>query len=397
LVTNSIDDPQGESLWNVLAGVRVLEVAGMVAGPYAATVLSYFGADVTKLEPLTGDGFRKIKPDLDDDLTAMFAAVNTDKKYVAIDLKDPRSKPIVCKLIAQSDVFIENLRPGSLQALGLGPQEVHAINPKVIYCSITAFYPDEGTRPGVDVLVQAESGIMSMTGEADRAPSRVPIPAIDISTALWAAIAIMNALRCNRERIVMNISLQDVAINLLNGSVAPYLAAGTVPRRLGSRTEPTTPHGAYFTSDSSIVIAAGTDEFFGRLADIVGPPVKGDSRFVTTVGRLAHRDELDEKLAQLLKRRPSQDWYERLSAAGIPVAVIRDLDDAVDNHIARSPTGVRPLGDTSVLAPPIHAINDRWELRTTPGRIGRDTGEVLQRLGIGSSEVESLQNAGVIV
>jgi crotonobetainyl-CoA:carnitine CoA-transferase CaiB-like acyl-CoA transferase len=382
--------------WSSLAGVRVLEIGQNIAGPWAGTILANFGATVIKVEALSGDPVRKNEPRLGD-ASAPFAAINAKKQYLALDLKRPEARPIIARLLAHSDVLIQNLRPGRADRFGLGAEEAHAINPALIHCSISAFYPTETERPGYDVLAQAESGLMSLTGEADRRPSRIPVPVLDYSTGMWAALAILSALHGERHNLTLRVSLLDVAVGLLNDMAMAYMFSGCVPQRLGSQVNGVTPHGAYSAADGDLILSSYTDEHFRRLCRLLGPPVDGDDRYQTLADRVAHRPELDAAINEVLQTRSTAEWVAALDDVGIPVAVIRSMPEALERHEKMSATGFRPFGDASVLAPPVEAVGLPWEAGRIGGSLGQDTRPILESLGFDADDVERFIAAGVVV
>jgi crotonobetainyl-CoA:carnitine CoA-transferase CaiB-like acyl-CoA transferase len=308
-------------------------------GALCTLVMADFGADVIKVEPPGGDTARAYPP-FAGELGALFASINHSKRYMCLDLRRPRGREIMKRLLAHSDVLIQNLRPGKAEALGIGAADCHDINPRLVHCSVEAFYPDEQERPGYDLLVQAESGMMHLTGEADGDPVRTATSAIDHVTGIWVALAAAAALNGPRQRVALRVSMLDVALALLNERVSSYLISGVEPQRMGSATPTTTPHQAYATADSHIVIGAASDAIFHRFAAALGPPLQGDERFATQQGRLAHRGELDAVISAILSRRSAEEWRGMLADADVPVAVVHNLPTAVANHARRSATGL---------------------------------------------------------
>jgi crotonobetainyl-CoA:carnitine CoA-transferase CaiB-like acyl-CoA transferase len=383
-------------VWSGLSGVRVLEVGQYIAGPYAANVLGYFGAQVTKIEPVEGDVVRGVRPNVADDLSATFATLNLNKRCVAIDLKSDAARDIVNALIANTDVLIHNLKPGRAESYGLGADQVHDLNPAVVHCSISAFYPSAETgRPGFDILVQAESGIMSVNGDPDGDVCRVPVAMSDYAIGLWTSLAAMNALHTDRDRVAIRVCLQDVAMGLVSDDVVTLLAGGPPPQRRGSGTQLMNPHRAYHTSDGEIVVAAGPDNIFRRLAAVLGPPVDQE-RFRTRDGRVSARAELDGYVADSLAKRTTDEWMSVLSDAGIPCAIVRQFADAIGRHKTLSTTGVRPAGSAFVMPPPIDVVGDRWEYRSLPGTVGSDTAQVLREAGFADDEIAKFHDAGIV-
>ena len=379
-----------------LAGVRVLDFGMNIAGPYASSILADFGADVIKVEPPDGDAARAFEPQAGG-VSALFAAMNHRRRYLGMDLRNPDSVPVLQRLIDRSDILIQNLRQGRATKLGIDAAACHARNSRLIHASIEAFYPNEGERPGYDLMVQAESGMMAMTGQADGPPARTPSSAIDHVTGLWTATAVLAALAGDRNRAVIKVSMLDVAMGLLNDRISNYMIDRQEPLRMGSATTLTTAHQAYPTADGYIVIGAPSNAFFAKLCDVLGPPLKGDDRFATQAGRLRYRAELDAAISSLLAIAGTEAWYATLSKAGIPVAQVRPLSAAVRRHTDHSATGFADLGGSGlrILAPPVQMAGVQPASRP-PGPVGADTDEVLREAGFSAEELARLREAGAI-
>ena len=394
--------PAGTPPSGPLAGIRVLDFGMNIAGPYGASVLADFGADVIKVESPEGDAARAFEPKAGG-ISALFAAMNHNRRYLCIDLKQPQARPVLERLIDRADVLIQNLRQGRAEKLGIDAAACHARNPRLIHASIEAFYPNEGERPGYDLMVQAECGMMALTGHAGGPPARTPSAAIDHVTGLWTATAVLAAMAGRRDRPVIKISMLDVAMSLLNDRVANYLVDHQEPLRMGSATTLTTAHQAYPTADGHILIGAPSDAFFAKLCKVLGPPLEGDARFATQSGRLALRAELDNAICKVLAKDGTQAWYDRLSAAAIPAGIVRPLSDAVQRHAAHSATGLAPLSGATgidagltILAPPVQMQGVR-RAEEPPRQVGTDTDAVLHEYGYGPEELAALSRAGIIV
>ncbi|MFN8217836.1 MAG: CoA transferase [Solirubrobacterales bacterium] len=381
-----------------LAGTRVIDAATNIAGPFAASTLADLGADVIKLEPLRGDPMRAYPP-VGDGVQTQYAAVNHSKRYLALDLRRPQGRDVLGRLLADADVLIQNLRPGHEARLGLDAATVHAVNPRVVHASVAAFHPADGDRPGYDLLVQGESGLMDQTGEPDRPPSRIGAAAVDHVTGLWMALAILAELGGERRSATVRVSMLDVAVGLLNEKVSAFMATGEAPPRMGSGTSVTTPHGAFATADGYVVIGAATDESFARLAAVLGPPLDGDERLLTQAGRLAHRGEMERRISQALAARGTDEWLAELAAAGVPVGRVAGLEEVTRRHRSDSATGFRPVegvGAFEVLAPPVSFGEKRWPPLPAPRDPGGDGVEILAELGFDEAALAGLRSAGVI-
>ena len=381
-----------------LRGIRVVDAATNIAGPYAASVLADLGAEVVKVEPPGGEPMRSYPPEADG-IRTQFAAVNHAKRYLALDLREERGRELLHRLVADADVLIQNARPGRESRLGLDAVSCHAANPRLVHATLTAFHPADGDRPGYDILVQGESGLMDQTGEPDRPPSRIGAAAIDYVSGLWLAVGILAELAGERDAATVRVSLLDAAFGLLNDKVSAFLATGTAPSRMGSATSTTTPHGAFPTADGHIIVGAATDASFGRLAAALGPPLEGDERFVDQAGRLANRSELERLVATALGAHDSDHWLRVLDEAGVPVGRVATLPNAVARHRRDSQTGLRAVEGTERFAVPAPALSfggHEWGPLPRPGEPGSDSEAVLAEAGLGSAEIAALREVGVV-
>jgi CoA:oxalate CoA-transferase len=379
-----------------LKGVRVLDLGMNIAGPQAASLLADLGAEVIKVEPPQGDTSRALEPKISG-VSAMVVAMNRNKRFLGLDLRRPRSAPVRDALLRWADVAVQNLRPGKADELGIGADQAHAVNPRLVHLSIEAFYPSEGSRPGYDLLVQAETGMMHLTGEPDRPPSRLPGSLLDHTTGLFAAFGVTAALHGPRDRHKLVVSMSDVAQNLLGDRVAAYLFDGEAPRRMGSAISVTTPLQAYRTGDGDLAVGAASDALFRRLGDALGVALADDPRYSNQASRLTHRHELDKAIEEALASADADTWFERLSAAGVPAARVRDLSGAVARHRELSRTGllsVEGLPGAELVANPLGAS----VAPARPGPVGADSRSLLvDVLGFAPEEYQRLVDDGVVV
>jgi crotonobetainyl-CoA:carnitine CoA-transferase CaiB-like acyl-CoA transferase len=383
-------------LQQALAGVKVLDFGMNIAGPQAASLLADLGADVVKVEPPAGDTSRTLAP-ASDGVSVMVAAMNRRKRYLGLDLRNPRSRPLIHRLLEEADVVVQNLRPGKAETLGISAGQCHAVNRAIVHVTVEAFYPAEGARPGYDLLVQAETGMMSLTGEPDRSPSRLPGSLLDHVTGLWGAFGILAALRGARDRAALTLSMSDIAMTLLGDRVAAHLLTGDVPTRMGSAIGVTTPLQAYPTADGDIVVGAASNQLFRRLADLVAPDLAHDPDYATQGDRLAHQETLNALLSERFSKDTSQNWIGRLDEAGIPNARIRDLGEAVARHRTMSRTGlvdVVGVPGMQLVANPL--LVDQPAV-PRPGPVGADTRAVLAELGLPADEINRLVDENVVV
>ncbi len=381
-----------------LAGVTVIDAGTFLAAPYAAQVLAGFGAEVIKVERLEGDSLRALPP-FADGISAGFTSVNASKRSVAIDLGDERGRAVLQDLVRRADVLVHNMRAGRDTAYGLDAQSCHDVNPRLVHGAISAFYAVHGDRPGYDILFQSESGLLDLTGEPDRPPSRIGASAIDHVTGVWMAAGVLAALSGPRDRATVRVSMLDVAVALLSDRISAYTVTGESPTRMGGRTSVTTPLGPFATADAYIVVGAFTDPSFAQLAELLGTPVAGDPRFQSQAGRLAHRDELEGMIENALRARGADEWIALLDRAGVPVARVYTLGEAVARHRELSDTGLRPVrgGDSlEVVAMPVQVQGCGSAPLDLPGPVGADTRAVLVQAGVADGEIDELLAAGVI-
>ena len=381
-----------------LNGVLVIDAATNVAGPYAASILADLGAEVIKVESPAGEPARAYPPEADG-IRTQFAAVNHGKRYLALDLRQEQGRELLQRLAAGADVLLHNVRPGSEAKLGLDAASCHAANPRLVHATIAAFHPADGDRPGYDILVQGESGLMDQTGEPDRPPSRIGAAAIDYVAGLWLALGIVAELGGERQRPTVRVSLLDAAFGLLNDKISAFMATGAAPRRMGAATSTTTPHGAFPTADGYIVIGAPTDDSFRRLAAVLGAPLEGDERFADQAGRLEHRAELERLIGEALAAAGTDHWLGLLGAAGVAAGRVAGLPEATERHRRDSRTGFRPVDGTErfqVVAPAVSFGEREWGPLPRPGEPGADSEAVLADLGLEPAEIEKLRAAGIV-
>jgi CoA:oxalate CoA-transferase len=379
-----------------LGGIHVLDFGMNIAGPQAASLLSDLGADVVKVEAPQGDTSRTFTP-RSEGTSAMFAAMNRNKRYLCLDLTKPDAAQVLSPLFKWADVVIQNLRPGKAQQLGIDAEHAHAVNPRIVHASVEAFYPAELTRPGYDLLVQAETGMMSLTGDPNGEPARLPGSLLDHVTGLWTAFGITAALRGERDRVQLQLSMSDIAQTLLADRVSSYLLSGEVPTRMGSAIGTSTPLQAYPTATGDIVVGAVSDSLFRRLCEVVDPEIGTDPDFVTAGGRVKNRHELNKRLSAAFAAEPADTWYQRLDAAGVPVGRVRQMPEAVERHRTMSRTGLVPVDGLPGVELVANPLGLDQHVRRPLGICAESRDVATDLLGLDADTYEQLRSAGVII
>ncbi len=373
-----------------LAGIRVLDLTRVMAGPFATALLADLGAEVIKLEPPAGDGYRQIGPFREGE-SALFLLMNRGKRSVVLDLKSEAGRAIALDIAAKCDVVVENFRPGVAERLGLGPEDIRARRPETIYARISGFGQDSpwSDRPAYDLVVQALSGLMAATGEEGGTPLKAGESFGDLVAGLYASWAILAALlRRTRtgEGAVIDVAMFDTLYALLPTSHALHLYGGAVPRRVGNRHPLSTPFGGFRTRDGHVVIAVLTEGQFARFAALIGHPgIEADPRFGSDSARTENEPALRALIEGWTGARSTEEAVSMLSGAGIPAAPILNIAEAGATEHARSRALVRSLpharlGGHPVIGQPVRFDGAVPASATGAPLLGADSEAVLGKL-----------------
>ena len=397
-----------------LAGVRVLDLSRVLAGPWATQILGDFGAEVIKIErPGAGDDTRSWGPPFLDNGTgghgdaAYYLAANRNKRSVAIDFSKREGAELVRRLAPQCQILVENFRPGSLKKYGLDPVTIAGINPALVYCSITGFGQTGpyAKRPGYDYIIQGMGGLMSLTGDPAGEPMKSAVAVADLFTGMYAVTSILAALR-HAERTGegqhLDVSLLDCQIAMLANLGANYLVSGEKPIRLGNQHASIAPYQVLATADGHIILAVGNDAQFRDFCTASGADLASDPRFATNEGRVLHRAALTEALGAIMRKRTTTEWVVALEAADVPCGPINTLDAVYADRqvVARNAveTATRTDGQSFKLAAnPVRMSVTPPTTRAAPPALGENTETVLRELlGASETELSSLRDVGAI-
>lgn len=395
-----------------LPGIRVLDFSRVLAGPFCTMMLGDLGADVLKVEqPWLGDESRQWGPpwfgEGEDRLSAYFISVNRNKRSLALNLKSTGGRDLARRLAAQADVLVENFKVGGMAEFGLSEADLRPLNPGLIYCSITGFGQDGPyrDRPGYDYVIQAMSGLMSITGPTDGSPHKVGVAVADVFTGLYALSAILAALHYRTstgQGQYIDLALLDSQIAALVNVASNALISGQESPRLGNEHPNIVPYQTFLASDGEFVLAVGNDRQFAALCRLIGQPeLAQDTRFTTNPARLAHRPVLIGLLSEVFKQRTAAEWVEGLLALGIPAGPIQGVATSLrDPQIqARGlvQTTTSPLGEIPLVMSPAQFSLSPATVQQPPPRLGEHSDELLREwLGLDAAAIANYRSAGTI-
>jgi CoA:oxalate CoA-transferase len=375
-----------------LAGIRVLDLSRVLAGPYCTALMADLGAEIIKVEPPHGDDYRHIGPFMDGE-SALFTLNNRGKKSVVLNLKDQADLAIARAIAARVDVVVENFRPGVAAKLGLGADALRAENPRLVYCSISGFGQQGPFRdlPAYDLVVQAMSGLMAGTGEAGGAPLKTGESVADLIAGLFASWSIMAALvqrGATGQGATLDIAMYDALFSMLTTSHALHFYAGQAPQRVGNRHPLSTPFGCFATSDGQVVIAVLSGKQFAALATLIGAPeAAGDPRFASDESRTMHEPAVKALIENWSRELTTEQAVAALAGAGIPTAPIWDIAKAAGNEhsIARGLVSRLPhpvLGMAPSVGQPVRFDGEKPVAATSAPSLGGDRAAILAKLGL---------------
>ena len=409
-----------------LPHIKVLDLSRVLAGPWCTQILADLGADVIKVErPVAGDDTRHWGPPFlkdaqgnDTEQAAYFTCTNRNKRSITVDIAKPEGQALIRQMAVQSDVLVENFKVGGLKAYGLDYESLKALNPRLIYCSVTGFGQDGpyAERAGYDLMIQAMSGMMSITGRSDNVPGggpqRVGVALIDLFTGVYAATAILAAMEVRHrtgEGQHIDMSLLDVGMAILANQAGGFLNTGHVPQRQGNSHPSLVPYQDMPTKDGAMLLAIGNDGQFSRFCDVAGrPELAQDERFATNPQRVKHREELVPQLQSITRTRSTAEWIDLLDGKAVPCGPINDIGQAfADEQVKarglaisqpRAPQAEAQDGIARIasVASPLRLGATPPVLRFAPPALGEHTDEVLGELGLDAAQRAALRQAGVV-
>ena len=400
-----------------LDGFRVLDLTRVLAGPFATMRLGDMGAEVIKIEiPGQGDDTRSVGPPFVNGESSYFLSINRNKKSMTLNLRTEKGKEVLTKLIEMSDVVMENFRPGTLERLGFGYDRIQEINPMAIYCAISGFghTGPRSTDPAYDIIIQAESGLMDVTGDPDGPPTKVGISITDVVAALAAVegvlLALLRRAKTNRGQKV-DISMLESILALFTFQTQRYFSDGQPPERMGNLHPTNTPYEPFAAKDDYFIPAIPSNALYQAFLQAIqslatskeAPLVKklGDDRFSTTVSRVEHRAELRAILDELFRLRPADEWLEALKKAGVPCCKVNRVSEILESEVLRARDMVPEIdhpvaGRIRMVGIPVKLSDSPGEVRLPPPLLGQHTEEVLTGLGYSPDDILQMRTEEVV-
>ncbi|OFV48965.1 Formyl-coenzyme A transferase [Oligella urethralis] len=390
---------------SALAGIKVLDLSRVLAAPGCTQILADLGAEVLKIErPVQGDETRQwTPPTFEDGTSAYFATVNRNKKSLTIDMSRPEGQAIIRRLAQEADILVENFKVGGLKKYGLDYESLKAVNPRLIYASLTGFgqYGPDAHKPGYDYIIQALSGLMSITGPADGMPHKVGVAVVDLFTGLQLSIGILAALRAREQSGCgqqVDVSLLDSALAMTANIGQNYLANGKTPQRLGNAHQSIVPYQVFEVANQQhMVLACGNDKQFAAVCQVMSEAWDQDARFATNPLRVQHRKELIPLMQHVFLSKSRDEWIRLFEAAGVPCGAINTIDEALQlpQAVAREMTVSFENSPVRVLGNPIKLSDTPVQYQSPPPRLGQHTEAVLKTF-FDSAEIAQWKKDGII-
>ena len=392
-----------------LSGLKVLDLTQYLAGPYCALLLGDMGADVVKIERTqTGDDSRRIGSVFINGFPALFVGLMRNKRSLSLDLKSEAGRDLFLRLADEADIIVENFRPGTMERLGLGYDDLKPTNPRLIYAKVSGYGSDgpSSHKRGFDLILQAEAGLLSITGEEDGPPASLPLHLVDAGTGMYTALGVLAALNARHESGVgqkVETSLLNTAVGWALGHVTAYYASGVLPRRNGTADATGAPSQAFKAKDGWLVISAFSDEMWAATCQALSAPhLSNDARYTSNAGRLTHRRELASDIEKVLAEATAAEWLERLAENGVPSGPINTLDQAFEHPQVRHNEMIvdqeHPVaGRVKLPATPIKLSTTPLTIRSPAPSIGEHSREVLTGwIHLSDQEVNQLFEEGVV-
>jgi formyl-CoA transferase len=393
-----------------LAGIRVLDLTNVLAGPFCCHQLAHLGAEVIKVEtPGKGDLARELGADPDLSARKMgvsFLAQNAGKKSVTINLKDPEGKALLKRLVETADALVENFRPGVMDRLGLGYAALSAVNPRLVYCAISGFGQDGpwADRPAYDQIIQGAAGVMAITGDADSAPLRVGYPIADTIGGLTAAFAVAAALNAKERGAFIDVSMLEATLATMGWAVSNWLVAGVRPTPNGNENLTSAPSGTFRTADAPLNIAANKDEQWETLARHIGrPDLIGAAPYASREDRKRNRLALRAEIEAALAAKPARDWARELNALGVPAGAVFDVPDILSHPVIADRGMLATYDDAPGVGRPVTMVRTGLKIDgaapsvdAPPPALGADNRAVFGALGLDAAEIDALVAKGVL-
>ncbi len=390
-----------------LEGIKVLDLTRVLAGPYATMIMADMGADVIKIEaPKVGDDSRQFGPYIENQ-SAYFMSLNRNKRSITLNLKKQRSKELFLEMVKKADVVVENYRPGTMEKLGLGYEELKKVNPKIIYAASSGFGHSGpySKRPAYDAVVQAMGGIMSITGQTGGQPTRVGPSIGDITAGLFTAIGVLAALNYRNDTGVgqkVDVAMLDCQVAILENAIARYIVTGEAPKPAGNRHSSITPFEPFDTNDGEIMIAAGNDVLFEKFCDVLGRKEwVQDPRFMSNPLRTKYVEELIPLINEITRRKSTKEWQALLDEAGVPNGPINTIDKVLEDPQVMARNMVveveHPVaGALKMAGVPIKMSETQGNIRKPAPLLGEHTEEILKDLlELTEEEIEALKQEDI--